>query len=168
MNKFQQSFELNIAAANKVISSLSTSLKSERSKFQDICNGLKDDHDKFQSSITSQLSKLQEDLAMERKVMEALAIKTEKVKTLFIKLEEPEKQVHALLSEKAVMRSYITDVSALLLDLIEARNLMIPITMRKHLAEKLWPTFVIIHRLEGFLESSGILKQGEIKQSQLL
>ena len=47
MEKFQQSFESNTAAANEVISSLSASLKSERAKFQDIRNGLKDDHEKF-------------------------------------------------------------------------------------------------------------------------
>lgn len=87
MEKFQQSFESNTVVANKVISSLSTSLKSERAKFQEILNGLKDDHDKFQSSITSELSKLQEDLVMESKVMDALSIKTVKVKTLSIKLE---------------------------------------------------------------------------------
>ncbi|CAI9286145.1 unnamed protein product [Lactuca saligna] len=58
------------------------------------------------------------------------------------------------------MRSCITDVIALLLDLVEDRDLMIPINVRKHLGEKLRPVFAIIHHLEGVLESSGIPKQG--------
>ncbi|CAI9293820.1 unnamed protein product [Lactuca saligna] len=159
MEIFQQSFDSNTAASNEVISSLSTSLNSERAKFQDICNGLKDDYDKFQSSITSQLSKLKGDLEMERKVMDALAIKTEKVKTLSVKLEQFEKQVQDLLLEKAVIKSCITDVTVFLSYLIEARDLIIPITMRKYLSENIRPTFTILHRLEGVPESSSILKK---------
>ena len=88
MTQFQTSFESNTATTNEVISGLSSSLKSERVKFQEVRKGLKDDHEKFQSSISSQLSKLQEDLAMESKVMDALAVKTEKVKTLSLSLSE--------------------------------------------------------------------------------
>ncbi|CAI9294314.1 unnamed protein product [Lactuca saligna] len=83
------------------------------------------DHDKFQSSISSQLSKIHDDLAMERKIMDALTVKVEKAKTLSLKLEQSEKQVQDLLSEKEVMKSCIYDVTALLSDLIEARDLMI-------------------------------------------
>lgn len=93
MDKFQQSFKSNRATANEVISSLRTSLKSERAKFQDIRIGLKGDHEKFQSSISSQFSSLQDDLAMESKIMDALTVKINKVKTLSLKLEQSEKQV---------------------------------------------------------------------------
>ncbi|CAI9272922.1 unnamed protein product [Lactuca saligna] len=91
MENFQQSFDSNIVAKNQVISSLSTSLKSERAKFLDIRNGLKGGHEKFQSCISSQLSNLQDVLAIESKVMDVLAMKTEKVKTLSLKLEHSKK-----------------------------------------------------------------------------
>lgn len=79
--------------------------------------------------------------------MDALAIKTEKVKVLDLKLQHAKKQVKDLLSEKAVMRSCISDVIRLLSDVIETRDPMISITFRKHLAENLSPVFAMLHRL---------------------
>ncbi|CAI9288707.1 unnamed protein product [Lactuca saligna] len=58
------------------------------------------------------------------------------------------------------MKSCITDVTALLSDLIEARDLTIPINVQKYMGEKLRSTFAILHRLEGVSESSGTPKQG--------
>lgn len=52
------------------------------------------------SSISSQISKHQEDLDMESKIMDSLAIKTERVKVLNVKLEQVEKQVHDLVTER--------------------------------------------------------------------
>ncbi|CAI9274444.1 unnamed protein product [Lactuca saligna] len=78
--------------------------------------------------------KLQNDLAMKSKVMDALTMKTEKIKVLSLKLENAEKKVKDQLSEKAVMRSCISDVAGLLSDIIETRDPMILITVQKHLA----------------------------------
>ncbi|CAI9272921.1 unnamed protein product [Lactuca saligna] len=46
------------------------------------------------------------------------------------------------------MKSCISDVISLLSDLIEARDLMIPLNVRKHLGEKLQTAFAILHHLE--------------------
>ncbi|CAI9280389.1 unnamed protein product [Lactuca saligna] len=81
--------------------------------------------------------------------MDALAVKTEKVRVLGFKLENAEKKVKDLLSERAVIRSCISDVTSLLSDIIKTRALMITITVRKHLAEKLRHVFDMLHRLEG-------------------
>ncbi|CAI9295633.1 unnamed protein product [Lactuca saligna] len=125
------------AKANEVISSLGSTLKTEKEKLQEVCTGLKSDHDEFQSSISLQIYKLQDDLIMEREIMDALAVKTKKVKVLTVKLENVEKQVNDLLSEMETMKSYITDVIAMLSDIIETRDSMITITVKKQLAEKL-------------------------------
>ncbi|CAI9282873.1 unnamed protein product [Lactuca saligna] len=95
MEKFENSFESNTAKANEIFSGLGFSLKIEMAKFQEVRTGLQNDHEKFQSSITSQFSKLHEDLAMENKIMDAFALKTEKVKVLTIKLDNAEKQTLA-------------------------------------------------------------------------
>ncbi|CAI9296854.1 unnamed protein product [Lactuca saligna] len=56
------------------------------------------------------------------------------------------------------MKSCITDITVS--DIIETRDSMITISIRKHLAEKLRRVFTMLHRLEGVLESSSIPKQG--------
>ncbi|CAI9261830.1 unnamed protein product [Lactuca saligna] len=48
----------------------------------------------------------------------------------------------------------------MLSDILETRDSMLTITVRKHLLEKVWPIFAILDRLEGVLESDFILKQG--------
>ncbi|CAI9289885.1 unnamed protein product [Lactuca saligna] len=98
MKILQSSFEHNTTKANEVISSLGSYLKTEKAKLQEVRTGLTIDHAQFNSSISLQISKLQDNLAMERKIMDALAIKTEKVKVLTVKLENAEKQVNDLLS----------------------------------------------------------------------
>ncbi|CAI9281328.1 unnamed protein product [Lactuca saligna] len=69
MEKFQSSFESNTAKANEVISSLGSTLKIEKVKLQEVHTGLKTDHAEFNSSISSMISKLQDDLALERKIL---------------------------------------------------------------------------------------------------
>lgn len=93
--------------------------------------------------------------------MDALALKTEKVKILIIKLDNAEKQVNDLLSEKDAMKSYISEVNSMLSDIIETHDSMITVTVKKHLAEKFRHVFAKLNQLEGVPESGSILKQGE-------
>ncbi|CAI9270985.1 unnamed protein product [Lactuca saligna] len=139
MEKIQSSFESNTAKANKVISSLGSTLKTE---------------------------KLQDDLAMESKIMDALAVQTKKEKVLSIQLENVEKQVNDLLFKKTGMETYILDVIGILSDIIKTMDSMITTILRKHLAEKLKPVFAMLLQIEGVLESSFILKQGGESMSQ--
>ncbi|CAI9274486.1 unnamed protein product [Lactuca saligna] len=98
--------------------------------------------------------------------MDALTLKTEMVKVLMVELENVEKQVSDLLSEKAIMKSCIEDVNVLLSDINETRDSVIIITVKKHLLEKLRPVFAMVNRLEGVLESCFIPKTDgeEVKQ----
>ena len=91
--------------------------------------------------------------------MDALAVKTEMVKVSIVKLENAEKKLNDLLSEKADMKSYIAEVTGMLLDIIKNRDSMITITVKKHLAEKLRPVFGMLPRLEVVTKSTPILKQ---------
>ncbi|CAI9267847.1 unnamed protein product [Lactuca saligna] len=58
MENFQSSFESSTVKANEVISSLGPTLKTEKVKLQEVHTGLKSEHDEFQSSISSQITKL--------------------------------------------------------------------------------------------------------------
>ncbi|CAI9269355.1 unnamed protein product [Lactuca saligna] len=121
----------------------------------------------FSSSISSKITKLQDDLAMERKIMDALAVKTMKVKVLTVKLENSEKRVNDLLSKRPAMISCITDVNGLLSDITETRDSMIIITICKHLSKTLRPIFSMLNLLESVPEFGSILKQGEKKGNNL-
>ncbi|CAI9272178.1 unnamed protein product [Lactuca saligna] len=66
--------------------------KTEKVNLEKIRTGLQQDHVLFKSSLTPQITKLQDDLAMESKVMDALDINTENVKVLDLKLQQSEKQ----------------------------------------------------------------------------
>ncbi|CAI9268858.1 unnamed protein product [Lactuca saligna] len=90
--------------------------------------------------------------------MDSFTIKTEKVKVLTVKLKHSKKQIQDLIIEKGI--SYISDVNGLLSEIIETKDPMITITIRKHLVEKLRPMFAMLHHLEGVLEPSVIPKQG--------
>lgn len=97
---------------------------------------------------------------MECNIMDALARKTEKVKVLDIKLQQFEKQVKDLLSERAIVRSFITYVTGFISNIIETRDSMISITVCKHLAERLSPVFTMLHRLQGISPQLSDQKQG--------
>ncbi|CAI9262776.1 unnamed protein product [Lactuca saligna] len=62
MNNFQISFESNTMKANEAIANLSSSLKTEREKLLEVRTGITSDHEEFKSTISSEYSKLQEDL----------------------------------------------------------------------------------------------------------
>ncbi|CAH1453517.1 unnamed protein product [Lactuca virosa] len=160
MENFQTTFNSNTTAANEALKSLGSLFKSEKAKLQESRTGLKTDHEAFQTSISSQITKLQDELANESNIKDSLSLKTEEVKVLSVKLDTSEKHVNDLLSQRAVMRSCITDVIGMLSDITETRDSMITISMCKHVAEKLSPVFAMLHKLEGVSDQSFNQKQG--------
>ncbi|CAH1431007.1 unnamed protein product [Lactuca virosa] len=160
MENFQTTFNSNTTSANEALKSLGSLFKTEKTKIEEIRTGLKTDHASFQATISSQLSQLKDELVKESNLKDSLAFKSEEAKVLSTNLEASEKQVHDLLSERAVMRIYITDVTGMLSDIIETRDSMITITMRKHLADKLRTVFAMLHCLEGVSNQTFNPKQG--------
>ncbi|CAI9274242.1 unnamed protein product [Lactuca saligna] len=130
MENYIPTYNNNTASANEAIQNLGAMFKTEKINLKKIRTGFQQDHTSFQTSFTSKITKLQDDLAMENKVMDALAKKTEKVKVLDQKLKHTEQYVKDLLFERAIVRSCITDVTSLLSDIIETRDLMISIMAR--------------------------------------
>ncbi|CAI9280710.1 unnamed protein product [Lactuca saligna] len=56
--------------SNEAIAILGSTLKAERAKLQEVRTGITFDHEEFKASISSQNSKLQEDLAMEKPIID--------------------------------------------------------------------------------------------------
>lgn len=92
--------------------------------------------------------------------MDELAAKTEKVKVLSVKLNQENRQIDELKSEKTVMKSCVEYLNSLLSNIIKIHDTLIPLTMKKHLADKLRPAFAMLNRLEGVSESTALSKQG--------
>ncbi|CAH1438844.1 unnamed protein product [Lactuca virosa] len=90
MEKFQTTYNPNTTTTNEAMKSLGNLFKNEKTKLQEIHTGLKTDHEAFQTSVSSQISKLQEELEKESALKETLAIKTEEVKELGVKLNTSE------------------------------------------------------------------------------
>ncbi|CAI9274999.1 unnamed protein product [Lactuca saligna] len=71
-----------------------------------------------------------------------------------------EKQVDDLLLEKAVTRSCLSDITGFLSDIVETRDPMISINIKKHMAKKLRLVFAMLHRLEGVMKPVVFSQQG--------
>ncbi|CAI9294328.1 unnamed protein product [Lactuca saligna] len=87
IGKLKSSLDSNTTKPNEVISSMGLTLKIEKVKLQEVRTGLLTNHAEFNSSVFSKIPKLQDDLGMERKIMDAHSLKIEKVKVLTVKLE---------------------------------------------------------------------------------
>ncbi|CAI9271214.1 unnamed protein product [Lactuca saligna] len=135
MEDFHNSSACNTVSTNSTINNLVSSLQSEKA-------GL-----------------MKEDLVLENKIMDELAVKTEKVKVLSIKLSSTNKKIDEFKSEKAVIKSCVATLNTNLHSLIETDDYLLNISIRQYLPEKLKPIFSMLDSIEGVLESS-IPKQG--------
>lgn len=59
-----------------------------------------------------------------------------------------------------LQKSCVLDVNSLIPNIIEARDPLIPITIRKHLEDKLQSTFTMLNQLDGVSEFSLLPKRG--------
>ncbi|CAI9291502.1 unnamed protein product [Lactuca saligna] len=131
MENFRTTYNNNTTSANEALQNLGAMFKNEKLNLEKVCTGLQQDHASFQTSLTSQITKLHDNLAME-----------------------------------SAVQTCITDVTSFLSDIIETRDSMISITVRKHLAEKLSHVFAMLYRLQGVSPQSSKQKQGEKVQGK--
>lgn len=104
MEDFRTSYEFNTTSVNSVVNSLVSTLQSEKTNLTKVRTELQTDHSEFQTSISSKIENLQEDLALENKIMDEHAVKIEKVKVLSVKLSYANKQIDKIKYEKAIIK----------------------------------------------------------------
>lgn len=92
--------------------------------------------------------------------MDEPALKTTRVRVLSTKLTSANNEIVELKSERAFMKSCVSDVNAILFNLIEAHDPMLPLTNRRYLAEKLRLAVAMLNILEGVSVPPDVLKQG--------
>lgn len=133
MVDFQCSANQNIEAANKVITSLDTTLQTERESLSRIHGELKDDNFEMNAFIVSKIEKLQQDLVAQSVIMDKLAVKTEKAKVHSLKLNYANKHLDDLETEKEVIKSYLSEINQYLHCLVETQDSILTISVRQFL-----------------------------------
>lgn len=117
MTDLNTAAESNIVKANESISNLNTSLWFECKKLEKCRSNIADDDTSFHSSISKRLLKFQDDLTVERKIMDKLTLRTTQFPAKTIKLKHAMSESDELKSERAVMKSCVYDVNSLLSNL---------------------------------------------------
>lgn len=82
MNDFHTSSDKNVADMNKVIEGFRISLQTEKETFSSLGSDIQNANVELNSSIFEKITKLQNDLAAENKIMDALAEQNQKTKVL--------------------------------------------------------------------------------------
>lgn len=82
MNDFHTSSDKNVADMNKVIEGFRISLQTEKETFSSLGSDIQNANVELNSSIFEKITKLQNDLATENKIMDALAEQNQKTKVL--------------------------------------------------------------------------------------
>lgn len=160
LESLQGAAEANANKVNATIESLSKSLQAEKQKFDQVCSSLETDQASLQSSIESLLEKLQADLALENKILDELTRQTTLIKTQSVWLTQAHKEIEELKYELHVMKSWVSDVYALLSNILDTHDSVLTITARRHLADILRPGLDTLSGLPGVLASVFTPQQG--------
>ena len=92
--------------------------------------------------------------------MDELDRQATSLKTKSLKLTQAHKEIDDLTTKRAVMKSCVVDVHDSLVDLLDAHDTILTITVRRHLAEKLRPTLGLLYKIKGVSETDVTPKQG--------
>ncbi|KAL7616230.1 hypothetical protein Lser_V15G04372 [Lactuca serriola] len=155
--------ENNATNENDAIVNLNTSLQKERESIVKLRADIYTNNSAFQESISSRISKFQEDMAVESKIMDQLAIRTTQLKTQSVKLKHAQQELEELKFERTGIKSCVSDVNSLLSNLLVAHDPIHTITIRRHLAEKLLLAIAMSNRIEGVSEVLVLPEQGREK-----
>ncbi|CAI9263314.1 unnamed protein product [Lactuca saligna] len=104
------------------------------------------------SSVADRLLSFQATLAAESTTKEELDRQSSELTLATHQLSQAEKEIDSLRSEKAVVKSCVSDVHGALSNIIEAHDLILNYSVRRSLAEKLAPALALLIRIEGILE----------------
>ncbi|CAI9299962.1 unnamed protein product [Lactuca saligna] len=108
MITFQTSFKTNTMKANAIITNLGSTLRTEKDTLEQVRSSIQSANLEFQTSLSSNIDKHHEDLAMENKIMDELAVKIEKL-SLQNERENKNKEKENLLMLKSQLGDKVID-----------------------------------------------------------
>ncbi|KAL7603436.1 hypothetical protein Lser_V15G20514 [Lactuca serriola] len=151
---------LNASKVTSSITKLEEAFSAEKQNFATLRQDIQKDNVALLSSLNEHFTKLQANLAMENSVMDELALKTTQPKTKNLQLSQANNEVNQLRFERAVVKSYVSYVHAILLNVLEAHDPILTISVRRHLSDKFRPALGMLSRIEGVSETMVPPKQG--------
>lgn len=96
---------------NKVIEGFRTSLQVEKEALSSLCSNIHNANAELNSSISEKLIKLQNDLAAENKIMDALAEQTQKTKVLQQKLKNAPLNIAKFEEKKLLVKGHNSEIN---------------------------------------------------------
>lgn len=144
---------MNASKVTSSITKLEEAFAAEKQHFATLRQDIQKDNAALLSSLNERFTKLQADLAMENSVMDELALKTTQLKTKNLQLSQANHEVNQLRSERAVVKSCVLDIHAILSNVQEAHDPILTISVRRHLADKFRPALGMLSRIEGVSET---------------
>ncbi|KAL7606592.1 hypothetical protein Lser_V15G17506 [Lactuca serriola] len=148
-----------------IVNQLGTSVASELKSFASLRQTLSDDNSTFKTTIEERLAKLQEDLAAENSLMDALARKTTALKVKSIQLSNSQKEIESLRSEREIISSCVSDIHSAISNILEAHDPILNYSVRRDLAKNLSPALSLLSKIEGLLDFLSIPKQRGEKEN---
>ncbi|KAL7592851.1 hypothetical protein Lser_V15G34533 [Lactuca serriola] len=164
LKSLQESAAATKTTLEPIVQKLAMFISTESKSFATLRQSISDDNSALRTSIDERLSKLQEDLAYDNSLMDALARKTTALKVKSAQLSSSQQQLDALRSEREVIRTCVSDVHSAIANILEAHDPILNHTMRRTLAEKLAPALDLLSKIEGLPSFVYTPKQGGEKE----
>lgn len=139
MTNLKTSAESNTLKVNEAIVGLNTTLQKEKEALIEVRTSLQKYNIEFQASISSKMTKLADDLAAENNITDQLAVHTTVVKVSSGKLAYANKEIKELQSERAIVKSVVGDVKALLSNILDSHEPILKIFIQRNLVDKFPP-----------------------------
>ncbi|KAL7587460.1 hypothetical protein Lser_V15G39921 [Lactuca serriola] len=164
LKSLQENAEATTTKLEPIVNQLANSVASELKSFASLRQTISDDNSAFRTTIEERLFKLEEDLAAENSLMDALARKTTALKVKSIQLSNSQQEIDSLRSEREVVKSCVSDVHSAISNILDAHDPILNYSVRRTLAEKLALALSLLSKLEGLLDFVSIPKQGGEKE----
>ncbi|CAI9271899.1 unnamed protein product [Lactuca saligna] len=165
MNDLRISFDKNTTDMIKMIEGLHSSVKAKKEALSKLCSEIKLDNIDMNSTISTKLEKLQNDLAAENKIMDTFDEQTQKVKVLTKKMKNATLNISNLEEEKSLVNGKISEINQHLLRIVETRDSLFIVSVRQNLFEKLQIVFTMLNRLQSVSGSRASAKQGRDEEA---
>ena len=120
MTDFRTSSDKNVVDVNKVIEGFQISLQAEKEALYNLRFGIQRDNVDLHTSFSEGILQLQNDLAAENKIMDALAEQTQKTKVFQEKLKNASIDIAKLEEEKILVQGRNFEINQRLMHIVES------------------------------------------------
>lgn len=167
MADFRTSSDKNTSDMNKDIVGFWFSLQAGKQALSTLRTDIKLDNTELNTSISEQITNLQNDFVAKNKIMDALVEQTQKMKVLTEKLKNATQNIAKIEEERSIVKRYTSEINQCLLRIVETHDSSFTVSVRQNLSEKLQHVFAMPNQLHGVSGSGASTKQGGDEEKML-